>query len=79
MSDLFYIFEQGSGSTWGRYVVPADSYRVELGCNARVGLSPANYGASVTFSSIDKKTFKVVHAADLAGVLCQEIIHGAPP
>jgi hypothetical protein len=62
MSEYFYLYEHGSGSTWGKYLVPASAYK--LYCNAKGQLCLE----SVVPSSVwvqGLKSLQVVNANEL--------------
>jgi hypothetical protein len=62
VSDYFYVFELGSASTWGKYIVPAASYVLNTNDKGRLRL------ASVVPSSVDMvdiKNLEVVHRDNL--------------
>lgn len=64
MSAHFYVFENGSGSTWAKYIVPADAYQVYVNQDGKLGLTPV-VPASVYFTSVKKESLRVILAEEL--------------
>jgi hypothetical protein len=55
---LFYMFENGSGSTWSKYLVPAEAYEVSRDSDGRVHISKV-VPASIAFNNV--KNLEIVH------------------
>lgn len=63
---LFYVYEYGSGSTWGKYVVPASSCTVSVNHQGDLCVS---HDSRPSVPHLGVQRLAVVHADLLPGII----------
>jgi hypothetical protein len=52
MKQLYYIFDYGSGSTWGKYMVPCNCFKVSKDRCGKISLTNVMYASCVPYDGV---------------------------